>query len=83
MIMEVNLYNVLGRIEPLGETTEDDKRYDNIENYDKLLSWLLSELEQVATYRNSKHYSEQKIGQRAYKLLRHFQYEIEDVLEEE
>lgn len=83
MIMEVNLYNVLGRIEPLGETTEDDKRYDNIENYDKLLSWLLSELEQAATYRNSKHYSEQKIGERAYKLLRHFQYEIEDELEEE
>ena len=31
MILEVNLYNVLGRIEPDGETTEDNKRYDNIE----------------------------------------------------
>jgi hypothetical protein len=81
--MEVNLYNVLGRIEPLGETTEDDKRYDNIENYDKLLSWLLSELEQAATYKNSKRYSEQRIGKRTYDLLRGFQCEIEDLLEEE
>lgn len=72
MSIEEILEKLLGNIEPVGETNEDDKRYENIENYKKALNFVFSRLEKASLYADRKEYSMQKIGKECNEFLRDY-----------
>ena len=49
---------LVGAIEPVGETTADERRFDNIKELTELVERLLSDINEVAwRYRNNHQYS--------------------------
>ena len=73
---------LLGKIEPMGETYEDNQRYDNLSSYDVILSFLISELAECIKYKDDNRYSVNRIGEKAYEILQN-QYEyLKDYMEE-
>ena len=73
MSVEEILEKLLGKIEPVGETNEDNKRYENIENYKKALNFIFGRLEKASLYADRKEYSMQKIGKECKEFLRDFE----------
>lgn len=67
-----------GKIFPLGETYEDNNRYENIENYYELLCHIISSLRIASEYKDCPEYSRQKIGQECYNILKEFGLEVEE-----
>ena len=72
MEIEEILERLFGKIKPVGETNEDNKRYENIENYKKALNFIFSSLEKASLYADRKEYSMQKIGKECKEFLRDF-----------
>lgn len=81
MIFEIDTYKLLGRIEPVGETTEDNERLENINNYDLLVRHLIGEMYRTAKYKESNRYSERKLGEKSYRLLHGLKQEIDGYLD--
>ena len=72
MEIEEILERLLGKIQPTGESREDEIRYKNIENYKKALNFIMSSLEKASLYSDKPQYSMQKIGKKCEKFLRDF-----------
>lgn len=67
-----------GKIMPVGETNEDNKRYENIQNYYEALSFIISALRNASEYKDRQEYSMQKIGKECYDILKEYGLEVED-----
>ena len=72
MSVEEILEKLLGKIKPVGETNEDNNRYENIENYKKACNFIFSRLEEASLYADRKEYSMQKIGKECNEFLRDY-----------
>ena len=57
---------LIGEIDPVGETNEDTKRLENLEETIELIKSLLSDIESVSINRNRQEYSMKEIGITAY-----------------
>lgn len=65
------LKKLFGEIIPVGETNEDNKRFNNIENYYEALSFIISELQNCADIK-SNHYSVNKISKECKDILKEY-----------
>ena len=69
------LGKLFGKITPVGETNEDNIRYENIQNYYEALCYIISSLRIASNYKDRHEYSMQKIGKECYNILREFDLE--------
>jgi hypothetical protein len=53
---------LVGAVEPVGETTEDDRRFDNLQVMTELVDLLLSDIDSVAQNKNRGEYSMKRAG---------------------
>ncbi len=58
---------LIGPINPVGETREDEKRLENLEYLIGVIELFVEDIEEVAKHRNRVEYSMKKAGERAYK----------------
>lgn len=56
---------LLGNIKPVGETNEDNKRLDNLNEYTELAENLIEEILEVAKHSNRTEFSIKQLGLRA------------------
>ena len=73
---------LIGKIKPVGETTEDNKRYENLEETIDLVESLISDLEEASHCKDRVEFSMKKIGKRAFESLQDIRYGISDPLRE-
>ena len=66
------LYKLLGEIEPYGDTTIDDKRYDNIQNYYEALSFIIAKLQESAKLINRPEASINAIAEECEDILKEY-----------
>ena len=64
------LNRLFGDIMPVADQTIDDKRYENIVNYEQALESVIWELIECAKWKNDNRYSANRIGERAYNILK-------------
>ena len=74
-IIEI-LRKLLGEIEPYGDTNIDKERYENIQNYYEVLSFIISKLRESAKLKDRQEYSINKIANECYDILK--EYGIEE-----
>ena len=67
--------NLFGKITPVGETYQDNVRYENIQNYYEALCYIVSSLRIASQYKDRTEYSMQKIGKECFDILREFDLE--------
>lgn len=72
--------NTLGQIEPCGSHDIDQERCENFKKYEYIMNCILEDFTKCAKYKNSGFYSENVIGQRAYRVLKDVKEYIEDEL---
>lgn len=72
------LRRLLGEIEPYGDTTIDDKRYLNIQNYYEALCFIVSKLKASAKLKDRKEYSIKEIARECQDILQEFGISEED-----
>lgn len=60
------IQKILGEIEPVGESNEDDKRLVNLKNTIDVVYRLISDIENVANDKDRVEYSIKKAGKIAY-----------------
>ena len=53
---------LIGPIEPVGETNEDEKRFKNLEDLCELVDRLIYDIDNVTRNRTSPRYSEKRAG---------------------
>lgn len=82
MSEEEIINRLFGDIQPLYETYEDDKRFDNLNNYGKILDFIIDELVECAKYKNDNSYSANRIGEKAFNLLKIQVEYLQDILDE-
>jgi hypothetical protein len=56
---------LIGEIEPIGDSSVDEKRYDNLLEYCLLIERLLQDIKDVTYYKDKVEYSMSKSGKRA------------------
>lgn len=56
---------LIGPIEPVGETNQDDKRFKNLSQLTDLVDKLVFDINQVAGFSNSEEYSVKRAGNHA------------------
>jgi len=56
---------LIGDIKPVGETNEDERRYQNLEATIKLVDFLLDDIKTASDDSNRQEFSMKKIGKRA------------------
>ena len=80
--MEINeiMERLFGTIAPVGETYEDNKRYENIGNIEKLLNYAIEELLDGYDYIGSIRHSEYKIAKECKEILINLKEKLDDVL---
>ena len=78
MSIEEILKRLFGRIAPVGETNEDNRRYENIENYYEALNFIIKELKYVSKYKDRNEYSMQKIGKECLNILQQLKIDIDE-----
>lgn len=69
------LGKLFGKIVPVGETNQDNIRYENIQNYYEALCYIVSTLRIASQYKDRQEYSMQKIGKECFDILREFDLE--------
>lgn len=74
------LNRLLGDIMPVADQTIDDKRYENIINYEQALESIVYDLIESAKWKNDNRYSANRIGERAYCILETFVENVQDEL---
>lgn len=72
------LKKLLGEIEPYGDTTIDDKRYLNIQNYYEALCFIVSKLKASAELKDRKEHSIKEIARECQDILQEFGISEED-----
>jgi uncharacterized protein YdcH (DUF465 family) len=72
---------LLGKIAPVGESNEDEKRYENLEATIDLIDDLLIEVGNVSTESRRPEHSRNKAGKLALESLRNTRLQIKDYLE--
>ena len=82
MEIEEIIRNLFGYINPVGETVEDNRRYEKLYNYRKAIDYIIEELVECARYKYDKRYSMQRIGKEAYDILDKQLSYLKDVFEE-
>ena len=69
----MDIYDVVtklvGKINPVGESNEDDRRFENLNTLTDLIDKLLSDIEYVARQNNEPEYSVSRAGKFASKFL--------------
>ena len=78
---KINLYvtkKILGNIDPVGETNEDEKRLENLEETIQLVDRLIYDIFQVSLNKNSQYHSVKISSERAYKYLKSLKDELEE-----
>jgi len=60
---------ILGKIVPIGETTEDGKRLDNLKETLDLVETLIADIRVVSSYSLNSQYSMKRAGELAKKFL--------------
>lgn len=65
-----------GEINPVGETAEDSKRFENIKEYALLINHLIWEMEKVAKNCDRYEYSIQRAGKYAENFLKELHEEL-------
>lgn len=70
------LERLFGKIYPVGETYEDTKRYDNIQNYYEALSFIISKLQDASEFKDDNRASCSDIGQECFDIL--YEYNLID-----
>ena len=69
-LLEIVL-KLTGQIRPVGETNEDNRRYENLEELLDLTNELLKEIDSVAyNYRNDSRYSIKRAAERCSKFFK-------------
>ena len=53
---------LIGRISPVGETNEDNERFDNLKSMCELLEQLFIEVAALKSYQNSNQFSVKRAG---------------------
>lgn len=81
MEFEEIMERLLGNIAPVGETNEDNKRFENIENYEIALNYIIEELLNAYDYIGSFKYSERRIAIGSKEILICLKEKLEDTLE--
>jgi len=82
MEIEEIINKLFGYINPVGETNEDNKRYKNLDNYRRVVDYVIEELVECARYKNSNQYSVQRSGEEAFNILNTQLEYLQDVFEE-
>lgn len=70
MEVEEILERLFGNIQPVCDQTIDDQRYENLDVYSKIFDYIIEELIGSAKYKNDNRYSANKIGEKAYEILK-------------
>jgi hypothetical protein len=70
---KMTLYEVvtklIGQVNPIGETSEDNRRFNNLKIMTELTTLLLKDIDEVATAKNRYEYSMKRAGEFASKYL--------------
>lgn len=74
------LERLLGKIEPVGETNEDNKRFENLDRYREVLNFIIDRLLICANYKNDNRYSVNRIGEEAFEILKDIDF-VQEQLE--
>lgn len=69
MEIEEILEKLFGKIQPVGETREDEKRFENIENYEKALTFIVKELQEASLSKDRVEGSMKEIGKKCFDIL--------------
>lgn len=70
MSVEEIIKKLFGEIRPVGETNTDNERYNNLTNYEQVLILVTNELINCAEDKYDVRYSVNKIGERAFNILK-------------
>lgn len=76
------VHNLLGEIEPIGESNYDNQCFDNIREYDQLMSMLMDDIQLLLPYRRRYEGSMKTMGNYAESLLKGMRMKIDEWLEE-
>ena len=69
---------LFGKVIPVGETNEDAKRFENVQNYYEALCHIVSTLKIASEYKNRPEYSMSKIGKECFDILKEFELTSEE-----
>ncbi len=70
MEIEEILERLFGNIQPLCDQTQDDIRYENLDIYSKVFDFIIEELIESAKWKNDNRYSANRIGEKAFEILK-------------
>ena len=82
MSTEEIIKKLFGEIRPVGETNTDHERYNNLSNYEQVLILVTNELINCAEDKDDVRYSVNKIGKRAFNILKNNYEYAEDIVKE-
>lgn len=68
---------LFGNIQPLCDQNIDTQRYENIVYYEEALEFISNELIECAKWKNDNRYSANRIGEKAYKILKNINKNID------
>ena len=77
------IMTLTGEVEPVGETSEDDKRFDNLLRLENVLDLLLEEMYSVCIHSNDKAYSMERAGKQAEEWMKKREEWLRSIIEEE
>lgn len=79
MELEEILERLLGNVAPVADTTVDEKRLQNISNYEKALFFIVRELQDAAEWRTDNRISAKVIGLNCYDILKSLKEDLEEL----
>ena len=72
---------LIGKISPIGETREDDKRMVNLQEHMILTRHIISDLKDVAEDKDRGEYSMSRAGKEAYNFLMNIKDELSELVD--
>lgn len=81
MKLDEILYKLLGPIQPMADTTLDEERLCNIENYNDVLFFLIKELLEASKWKDDYRQSAKDIGVECNRILLDLKETLEEVEE--
>ena len=76
------VHNLLGEIEPIGETNYDDKCFENIKEYDLLVAMLLDDIQLLLPYKERYEASMKTIGNYAESFIKGLRLNVDEWLKD-
>jgi hypothetical protein len=74
---------LIGKVQPIGETNEDEKRLENLKEMYELLDYLVDEMYKVSKEAESHEYSRSKAGNYARNYLKELKIWLDEILTEQ